>query len=121
MSVVAARYVVRKEHTLAYCLRFHGHKVRDERTWGINPLGHHTTSSVVPYMSEAATTQSIAKYTMEKYKWTTTVYDSIDWEAIKQGRKGYSKRDNIRITKLMFDWVNTGNQKAKMHQENCCP
>ena len=58
---------------------------------------------------------------MEKYKCTKTVYDCIDWEVIKQGRKGYSKRDNIRITKLMFDWVNAGHQKAKMNQEKCCP
>ena len=61
------------------------------------------TSNMEQKLTEAATTQSIAEYTMEKYKWTKTVYDSIYWEAIKQGRKGYSKRDNIRITKLMFD------------------
>ena len=53
---------------------------------------------------------------MENYNWTKKAYDSIDWEAIKQGRKGYSKQDNIRITKLMFDWVNTGHKKAKMKQ-----
>ena len=58
---------------------------------------------------------------MEKFNWTKAVYDGIDWEAIKQGRKGYSKLHNIRITKLMFDWVNTGHQKAKMNQEKCCP
>ena len=79
------------------------------------------TSNMEQNLTEAATIQSIAEYTMEKYKWTKTVYNSIDWEAIKQGRKGYSKRYNIRITKLIFDWVNKGHQKAKMHQENCFP
>ena len=74
------------------------------------------TSNIDQKLMEAATIQSIAKYTMEKYKWTKEVYNSIDWEAIKQGRKGYSKRDNIRITKLMFDWVNMGHQKTKMNQ-----
>ena len=41
--------------------------------------------------------------------------------AINQGCKGCSKRDNIRITKLMFDWMNSGHQKGKMNQEKFCP
>ena len=78
------------------------------------------TSNMEQKIIEAATIQPLAEYTMEKFNWTKAVYDGIDWEAIKQGRKGYSKSDNIRITKLMFDWVNTGHQKAKMNQEKCC-
>ena len=74
------------------------------------------TSNMEQKITEAATIHSIVEYTMGKYNWTKTVYDSIDWEAIKQGRKGYSKRYNIRITKLIFDWVNTGHQKAKINQ-----
>ena len=53
------------------------------------------TSNMEQKLTETATIQSIAEYTMEKYQWTKMVYKSIDWEAIKQGCKGYSKRDNI--------------------------
>ena len=56
---------------------------------------------------------------MEKFNWTQEDYDRVDWMAIKQGRKGCSKRENIRTTKVMLDWMNTGNQKGKMNQEKC--
>ena len=79
------------------------------------------TSNMEQKLTEAATTHAITEYTMEKYKWTKKVYDSIDWEAIKQGCKRCSKRDNVKITKLMFDWMNTGHQKGKMNQGKCCP
>ena len=39
---------------------------------------------------------------------------------IEQGHKGCSKKENIKIKKLMFDWVHTGHQKGKMYQDTYC-
>ena len=59
-------------------------------------------------------------YIKDNFKCGQREFDSVDWHAIEKGRKGLSKKDNIKVAKLMADWVNTGHQKGKMHQEACC-
>ena len=58
---------------------------------------------------------------MGKFKWGQKDYERINCKPIKQGSKGCSKKENINITKLMFDWVNKGNQKGGMNQKTYCP
>ena len=50
-------------------------------------------------------------------------FECINWEAIEQARRRCSKKENVMLSKLMFDWVNSGHQKSKMAQEKgfpCC-
>ena len=58
---------------------------------------------------------------MERFKWNEESFNCVNWDAIEQARRGCSKKENIMVSKLMFDWINLGHQKAKMEQEKGCP
>ena len=72
-------------------------------------------------LTEAATGTEIKRYIIGRFQWSEEEFESVNWQAIEQARKGCTKGENIKISKLMFDWVNSGHQKAKMAQEKGCP
>ena len=60
------------------------------------------------------------RYIMGRFKWNEESFDCVNWEAIEQARRGCSKKENIMVSKLMFDWINSGHKKAKMKKEKGC-
>ena len=60
------------------------------------------------------------RYIMGRFKWSEEDFECVNWKAIEQAKRGCTKSENITISKLMFDWVNSGHQKAKMAQEKGC-
>ena len=61
------------------------------------------------------------KYILERFKWDEERFNCVNWNAIEQARRGCSKKENILVSKLIFDWINSGHQKAKLDQEKGCP
>ena len=73
--------------------------------------------------NDASTYQTLKDYIKNKFSWRDDEFASVDWEVIQQRRKGFTKSENVNISKLMLHWINTGHQKEKMSQEKafqCC-
>ena len=79
--------------------------------------GEWITSQYEQRVSDAATYPVMKQYIKEKFKWGEDEFNTIDWDAVVQARKGCTKNENVKITKLMYDWVNTGHQKSKMRMK----
>ena len=70
---------------------------------------------------DAETYPVMKNYIIEKFQWGVEEFNITDWNALGQARKGCTKSENVKITKLMYDWVNTGHQKSKMDQDEIFP
>ena len=57
-------------------------------------------------MTDASTGPEMKKYIMERFKWDKGSFNCINWDAIEQARRGFSKKENIMVSKLIFDWIN---------------
>ena len=79
------------------------------------------TSQYEQRVIDAATYTVMKQYIKEKFQWGEDEFNITDWNEIEQARKGCTKNENVKITKLMYDWVNTGHQKSKMDQDEICP
>ena len=87
----------------------------------ISIRGEWITSNIEQRVADASTGPEMKKYIMERFKWDEERFNCINWDAIEQARRRFSKKENIMVSKLMFDWINSGHQKAKMEQEKGCP
>ena len=87
----------------------------------ISIKGEWITSNIDQRVTDASTVPEMRKYTMGRFKWNKGSFNCVIWDAIEQARRGCSKKENIMVSKLMFDWINSGHQKAKMEQEKGCP
>ena len=67
-------------------------------------------------LTESSMGPEMKRYIMGRFRWSEENFKCINWEAIDQSRRGFTKRENITISKFMIDWVNLGHQKAKMAQ-----
>ena len=72
-------------------------------------------------MTDAATNPMMRHYILKKFQWREEEFQLVDWNEIVQAKKGFTNGESVKITKLMYDWVNTGHQKAKMDQDKICP
>ena len=50
-------------------------------------------------------TPAIRDYCMAKYKWTDSIFDSVDWKTIGTARKKCSKTELMQTSKIMHDWL----------------
>ena len=87
----------------------------------LNIDGEWITSQYEQRVVYAATYPVMKTYILAKFQWGEEEFNIIDWTAVEQARKGCTKGKNVKIKKLMYDWINTGHQKAKMDQEEICP
>ena len=83
--------------------------------------GKWITSNIEQRLTEAATRTEMKRCIIGRFKWSEEDLECVNWQAIEQARKGCTKSENIKISKLMFDWVNLGHHKSKMSQEKVCP
>ena len=72
-------------------------------------------------VTDEATYPVMKNYILEKFQWGEEEFNTIDWNTLEQERKGCTKGENVKINKLMYDWVDTGHQKTKMNQDKICP
>ena len=86
----------------------------------LNIEGEWIKSQYKQRVIDAATYPVMKNYILEKFQWGEEEFNIIDWTAVEQARKGCTKGENVKIAKLMYDWVNTGHQKAKMDQDEIC-
>ena len=79
--------------------------------------GEWITSNIEQRVSDASTGPEMKKYILERFKCDEERFNCVNWKAIEQARRGCSKKENILVSKLMFDWINSGHQIAKLDQE----
>lgn len=80
------------------------------------------TSNYADQIQEAIMKPKHLKFFLKKYK-TKTVsdYRSIFWKEIGWARKKLSEAENIRLTKYLNGWLNTGRQKGHFGTKSDCP
>ena len=83
--------------------------------------GKWVTSGIEQKLLDAQNVPRMKDYTKSKFQWNDEIFNQVEWKSIKQGRRQCAKWENIKITKLMYDWVNTGHQKVIMEQVAECP
>ena len=52
---------------------------------------------------------------------TTETVEQINWRSIGRFKKRLKLHESIRMTKMMYGWLNVGSQKVKMGQIGICP
>jgi hypothetical protein len=61
-------------------------------------------------------------YFQKKFKHADkTVYDNIAWKIIGQARHNLTHELNSRLSKYMYNWLNTGHQKELFGEDGTCP
>jgi hypothetical protein len=71
----------------------------------------------------AITEPAHRKYFAHKFKHTDSqkIYDDIAWKFIGTARRNLKHEVNSRISKYMYDWLNTGKQKDLFNKDGTCP
>jgi hypothetical protein len=71
-----------------------------------------------------ATAPALVEYQREKYKWSQTVFDEIDWPAYDSYTKRLPYERRAHVVKLIHSWQNVGTQRAMISEDNSnarCP
>ena len=75
----------------------------------------------------------VRRYIQDKEQWDDDTFDAVDWLSLEASLKKIPVHKRINITKYMFNWQNTGDQKQLFedglartenraaHQVNLCP
>jgi hypothetical protein len=71
----------------------------------------------------AITEPAHRKYFADKFKHMDSqkIYDDIAWKHIGLARRNLKHEVNSRISKYMYDWLNTGKQKDLFDYDGTCP
>ena len=72
------------------------------------------TTEMDEQIAYAAHAPAQVKYLMDKYEWTDTQVSAINWNAIGLAKKCLTRKTSIRISKMMHNWLNMGQQKKKI-------
>ena len=64
-------------------------------------------------MTEAS---GLRKYILGRFQWRDEEFELVNWRFVDQAQKGCTESEYIKISKLMFDWVNSRHQKAKLNR-----
>ena len=79
------------------------------------------TTEVDAPINFAAHSNNQFQYLRQKIEWTDSQLTAINWKAIGAAKRRLKRAASIRTTKMMHEWLNIGEQKAKMHQDDTCP
>ena len=63
--------------------------------------GEWITSNIEQRVSDASTGPEMKKYILERFKWDEERFNCINWDAIEQARRWCSKKENIKVCKLI--------------------
>ncbi|KAL7547196.1 hypothetical protein ACHAWF_010516 [Thalassiosira exigua] len=68
--------------------------------------------------------EALGTYVINKYEWIPELHACVNWRAIGTAKNRLKMNDNIRISKLLHNWLNVGRQKKKIEQiihDGKCP
>ena len=76
-------------------------------------LDRYITSKPIQALREAAQIQTQIPYLCDKFKWTQTVFDDIDWEVHSKALHSFSRQDRFCLIKFIHDWLPTGKRRHR--------
>ena len=79
------------------------------------------TTQMNEQIQYAAQAPEMIKYICKVHEWTEDQFKSINMRGVGRAKKRLTLYQSIRTSKMMFDWLNVGKQKQKMHQDGTCP
>ncbi|KAL7545317.1 hypothetical protein ACHAWF_008670 [Thalassiosira exigua] len=68
--------------------------------------------------------EALRTYVINKFEWTPELHACVNWRALGTAKNRLKMNDNIRISKLLHNWLNVGRQKKKIEQiihDGKCP
>jgi len=84
--------------------------------------GHIVTTDINDQIRMAGHSKKMLEYAADKFGWTDNqVQATVNWTAIGRAKRRQKLSQSVRTTKLMYDWLNVGSQKAKMGGDGICP
>jgi hypothetical protein len=107
--------------------RRYGQVVQDEPYDGSSAMlilsGKWVTTDYKTQILNAITEPAHRKYFASKFKHPNSkaIYDDITWKHIGIAQRNLKHEINSRISKYMYDWLNTGKQKDLFEQDGICP
>lgn len=82
------------------------------------------TTELEEQIHYAAHSRPLLTYVRDKFNWTDNDVNGINWRAIGHAKNRLKLNDNVRISKMMHDWLNVGRQKNKFDYliyDGLCP
>ena len=85
-------------------------------------LGHNmVTTAMKEQIHYAVHAPAMKKHVQDHLKRTSETVEEINWRVIGRAKKRLKLHESIRMTKMMYGWLNIGTQKQKMGQIETCP
>ena len=72
----------------------------------------------IQYASQAP---KMFEYIRERFEWTDRQCSCTSWKSLGRAKTRLPRHRSIRITKMLYGWLNVGRQKGKMGKEHICP
>jgi len=69
----------------------------------------------------ARRTKQMKSYCMEKYGWTSEVYDSVNWHSIKTVRAKLQRSGKMQTCKIMHGWLPVMHMRQYIEGNSQCP
>jgi hypothetical protein len=93
-----------------------------------NPIDLYVNGQIITrnhktHIRHAALSQNLREYLIKKFKWSTNIPDLIWWQVHGSTIGSFSKNDQRRIRKFIFNWLPTS-ERLKMYTpaiSNLCP
>lgn len=63
------------------------------------------TSKLPDHIHNARNARILRNYCLNKYKWSESTFDLVDWRNIGRARKKCSKTELVQTSKIMHDWL----------------
>jgi hypothetical protein len=84
--------------------------------------GHIVTTDMDNQIRMAGQSKRMLEYAADKFGWTDNqAQATVNWRAIGRAKRRLKLSQSIRTSKMMYDWLNVGSQKAKMGGDGTCP
>ena len=74
------------------------------------------TTEMEEQIQYKAHSNALRSYTIGKFEWTQTQYDSVNWRALGLAKQRLTMTKNVQISKMMHHWLNVGKQKLLFEQ-----
>eukprot|EP00956_Cyclotella_meneghiniana_P037017 scaffold133838_cov26-Cyclotella_meneghiniana.AAC.1 len=79
------------------------------------------TTEMAEQIHYAAEAPKMLTHVQNHLRRTKETVEDINWRSIGRIKKRLKLHESIRMTKLMYGWLNVGSQKVKMGQIGICP
>ncbi|KAL7502641.1 hypothetical protein ACHAXN_000575 [Cyclotella atomus] len=84
--------------------------------------GYMVTTDINDQIQMAGQSRKMLEYASDKSGRTDNqAIATVNWRAIGRAKKHLKLSPSVRVTKMMYDWLNVGSQKKKMGGNGICP